>query len=153
MYTSEFWKEILWKKSPNRKKTIQQLTSQNIIEQIWDLAYNTLAEFLEKLAQNLPPYQHQIQQASEEIREARRISEPFMQGNTKHEYEFNIENNTITQFITKLTKKSDQEIQLFLNNLGEKIQKDGEADQKRGRKQLSTALYSCANILLKITKN
>jgi len=134
----------------NNKKSwiIIQQYSQELIEGIWDLAYNTLAEFLEALAQMLPTYQSWLQEASEHIKEARRISEPFMKENTKHKYTLEIEGKNSNQILTEISQKSDEEIQLFLQQLWAKIAKDAQADAARGRKKLSTELFSCAQLLI-----
>ena len=43
-----------------------------------------------------------------------------------------------------------KEILKFLEQLGNKIEKDGLADKERGRQKLSTQLFACAEILKNI---
>jgi len=140
--------------TPNEEQKIEkswiflQQHAQELIEAIGDLAYNTLAEFLEALAQELPAYQSWLQEASKHIREARRISKPFMTHTSKHKYVLEVQGKKSDQILTEISQKSDQEIQLFLQQLWAKIAKDAQADEARGRKKLSTELFSCAQLLI-----
>lgn len=152
MHNSENIEKHFSQKKEPTTETITKLISQELIEGIGDLAYNTLAEFLTNLSKELPQYQKNLEKASEHIQEARKISKPFMNKNTKHKYKLEFWGHNNIQIIKEISQKSEEEQRSFLNKLWEKIEKDANADQQRGRKQLSTALFSCANSLLELSK-
>jgi hypothetical protein len=70
-----------------------------------------------------------------------------MTSNSKHKYTLEFQGKQTNQILTEISQKSDSEIQLFLQQLWTKIAKDAQADAARGRKKLSTELFSCAKIL------
>ncbi|MGE4443919.1 MAG: hypothetical protein AB7E37_02930 [Candidatus Altimarinota bacterium] len=135
-----------------------------LIENLGDLYYNTLADFLEELSKITGNDKLKI--ASDKIRIAWGISEAYVDRNNppkKHENaEFEIELfggvNTIAERIGKM---NEAELGIFLLALSQKIWKDGEKDSNRPsigkdgvvnetkkRTKLATALFE-ASLLIK----
>lgn len=135
-----------------------------LVENLWDLYYNTLADFLEELSKIT--WNEKLKMASDKIRIAWGISEAYVDRNNppkKHENaEFEIELfwwvNTIAERIWKMNKI---ELWNFLLALSQKIWNDWEKDSNRPsiwkdwvvnetkkRTKLATALFE-ASLLIK----
>ncbi|MGE4444343.1 MAG: hypothetical protein AB7E37_05105 [Candidatus Altimarinota bacterium] len=135
-----------------------------LVENLGDLYYNTLADFLEELSKITG--NEKLKVASEKIRVAWKISEPYVDRNNpskKHENaEFEIELFGGVKAITERVGKMDStELLTFLGELSQKIWNDGEKDSKRPsvgkngvvdetktRTKLATALFE-ASLLIK----
>lgn len=138
--------------------------SNRLVENLWNLYYNTLADFLEELSKISGNEKLKI--ASDKIRVAWGISKLYVDKNNppqKHENaEFEIELfwwvNTITERVWKM---ENTELWTFLLELSQKIWNDWEKDSKRPsiwkdwivnetktRTKLATALFE-ASFLIK----
>jgi hypothetical protein len=134
-----------------------------LIENLWDLYYNTLADFLEELSKIT--WNDKLKIASDKIRIAWGISEAYVDRNNppkKHENaEFEIELfwwvNTIAERIWKMNKI---ELWNFLLALSQKIWNDWEKDSNRPsiwkdwvvnetkkRTKLATALFEASLLI------
>ncbi len=144
-----------------------------LIENLWDLYYNTLADFLEELKD--ATWFEWIKRASEKIRTAWKISEAYVDKanppkkheNAELEVSFLWWINTIAERIWKLDKKW---LWNFLLALSQKVWTDWEMDSNRPslwkdwvvsetkkRTQLATVLFETSSILKeewkKLSKN
>nr|MDD3720417.1 hypothetical protein [Candidatus Gracilibacteria bacterium] len=135
-----------------------------LVENLGDLYYNTLADFLEELSKITG--NEKLKVASEKIRVAWKISEPYVDKNNppkKHEdaeseIRFSGGVHTIAERVGKM---NNTELGNFLLALSQKIWNDGEKDSKRPsigkngvvdetktRTKLATALFE-ASLLIK----
>lgn len=135
-----------------------------LVENLWDLYYNTLADFLEELSKIT--WNEKLKVASEKIRVAWKISEPYVDKNNppkKHEdaeseIRFSGGVHTIAERVWKM---NNTELWNFLLALSQKIWNDWEKDSKRPsiwknwvvdetktRTKLATALFE-ASLLIK----
>lgn len=135
-----------------------------LIENLWDLYYNTLADFLEELY-NIT-WNEKLKIASDKIRIAWGISEAYVDKNNppkKHENaEFEIELFWwVNNIAEKVWKMNEAELWIFLLALSQKIWNDWEKDSNRPsiwkdwvvdetkkRTKLATALFE-ASLLIK----
>ncbi len=143
---------------------VQLFFDNRLVENLWDLYYNTLANFLEELSKIT--WNEKLKIASEKIRVAWKISEPYVDRNNpskKHENaEFEIELFWWVKAIAERVWKMDStELLTFLWELSQKIWNDWEKDSKRPsvwknwvvdetktRTKLATALFE-ASLLIK----
>ncbi|MDD3794189.1 MAG: hypothetical protein PHI37_05220 [Candidatus Gracilibacteria bacterium] len=146
------------------KSYLHNHLSSRLVENLGDLYYNTLADFLEELSKITG--NEKLKVASEKIRVAWKISEPYVDKNNppkKHENaEFEIELFGGVKAIAERVGKMDStELLTFLGELSQKIWNDGEKDSKRPsvgkdgvvdetktRTKLATALFE-ASLLIK----
>lgn len=141
----------------------------SLIENLWDLYYNTLADFLEELSKIT--WNEKLKIASDKIRVAWEISEPYVDKNNppkRHENaEFEIELSWwIVSIANKFWNGKPIELWEFLLKLSDKINIDWEKDSKRPsiwkdlvvdetkkRTKLATALIEASLILKEVWKS
>ncbi|GAB0174565.1 MAG: hypothetical protein HHAS10_04440 [Candidatus Altimarinota bacterium] len=140
------------------------MNQEELAEKVGDLYYDALAAVLSKLSETLTleskkhnelddpseldrlilKASQNLQEASIHIMTAWEICKPFLKAplNPKHTSDIQgIPNATLGERIGKLNYGKLAE---FLKLLGEKIHKDGLADEGRGRKKLATELFEAA---------
>jgi hypothetical protein len=143
IHPNEKLKRILWTRKVN-------ISYEELIERIWDLYYDSLSSFLLELWNNISNKEVSwlLKEASTHITKAWEICLPYVKHDftkMKHTKEIkwlDINKEEIAKNISTLDKS---DIWDFLKALSLKIQKDWEADQKRGRTQLSTELFAATD--------
>ena len=136
-------------------ETIERNPSEYNTETIGDLFYDTLADLLNEIGNQLQDetVRQRLKKASQHIQAARTISEPYtdkeLTSSKHYQAEEQLKQRGGTQKIAKIIGTSTPEIlQLFLGQLSEKISNDGRADAEKGRKKLAKELSVCASSLL-----
>ncbi len=148
------------------KSYLYNQLNNRLIENLWDLYYNTLSEFLEELYKIT--WNEKLKIASEKIKIAWNISEPYVDKNNppkKHENaEFEIELSWwIVSIANKFRNSAPIELWEFLLKLSDKISIDWEKDSNRSsiwkdwvvdetkkRTKLATALIEASLILKEV---
>ncbi|MDR0859611.1 MAG: hypothetical protein LBO09_01120 [Candidatus Peribacteria bacterium] len=132
------------------------------VEEIGDLKYDDLASFFQQLSSIFTSdmMQNHLHQASLAIQQAWTISKPYMidptTGDlkpTKHLSHLPSLNLSREETVQLMKKGNPVFLSQFFSSLSAKIKKDAEADQARGRKQLCTALFACAEHLAHIANS
>jgi len=147
IHPNEKLRKILWTKEEN-------ISYKELIERIWDLYYDSLSSFLLELWSNIwnKEVSTLLKEASEHIASAWEICLPYIRNDfakMKHTKEIKWINSNKKEVAKNISMLDDSDIWDFLKALSTKIQKDWEADKKRGRTQLSTELFAAANGLKK----
>ncbi|EKE28114.1 MAG: hypothetical protein ACD_3C00099G0003 [uncultured bacterium (gcode 4)] len=134
-----------------------------LVENLWDLYYNTLADFLEELCN--VTWIEKLKKASEKIRTAWKISEPYIDKTNPPKKHENAEIEVwfswwITAVAERIWNMDKIWLWNFLLALSQKIWNDWEKDnnrpslwkdwvvsETRKRTQLATALFEASSIL------
>ena len=121
----------------------------SLIENIWDLFYNSLSEFLVELQKHISDQniQDHLEYAIKHIDTAWKISEPYMQEGFNPKHKHDIKGMQVQKLSELIWKLDEEDIKIFLYKLGKKIRIDGSSDYKRGRNQLASSLYEAAKWL------
>lgn len=150
------------------KNYLRSHLDSRLVENLWDLYYSTLSDFLEQLRDiiTIEDISGKLREASEQIKIAWNISEPYIDKNklpSKHENaEFeiellwwinvlsqkiwNLDNAWIWDFLLKLSQKIWSDWEKDSNRPS--VQKGWVIDETKKRTKLATALFE-ASLLLK----
>ncbi|MDR2540684.1 MAG: hypothetical protein LBD11_02630 [Candidatus Peribacteria bacterium] len=132
------------------------------VEEIGDLKYDDLASFFQQLSEVFSnnTVQSHLHEASLSIQQAWKISKPYMvdpaTGDlkpTKHLSHMPSLGIPLEEIAQLIKKGNPVFLSQFFSVLSSKIKKDAEGDQARGRKQLCTALFACAEHLYHIANS
>lgn len=161
-YLLRFNKYFLVERNDNTKTdTIRwiDIWFEELAERIWNLHYDSLAEFLSLLSDKLNSHvwaSASLKAVSEEIAIAwKEICKPFIdrsKSTFKHTSEvkwIHMDKETLSFMISKLTNNSLKEFLVFLSK---KFKKDAKSDKDKWRLQLSDILIECAEKLKEASK-
>lgn len=120
-----------------------------LAEKVGDLFYDALADVLQGISETTSPeVSSNLQKASEHIQNAWEICKPYINEKTNPKHKTDVawmDNKLLGNRLGKLDSKT---LKQFLTLLWDKINRDGLADEWRGRKKLATELFETSQAIL-----